>query len=290
MSPEPLPTRRYWRPAGALPSAGTHYQIPQIGQVVTFLWAREAWRVVKINDVHPAQWDEQTVTAWEKRDRPDQETWEGREVRIGCEPARNPAPNRKDRRGMLIFPWAFQEQWWPLYEPWPECVECAQVWPCPCKDRNDEATRAMADLDRLAAILPGCCWACAKPITGRQHLIEFPGENLLLPGADPVVFHTAGSHHSRGGAPCRTAAERYEQRWIAADPTRRVRLVCDGTEFRHFDSYECSAGEWCPGSNATHRNATYCSTAYGIQLPDGTAMWVRPSLRCDSKGCRGGAA
>lgn len=282
---------RLWSPRlGVAPGSYTRRAVPEVGQLIAYVGDRKAWRVVRITDVHQAQWDEQTVKAWEKAGRPDPETWDGRERRIGCEPARDPQPNGKDRRGLLIYPWASQEQWWPLRDPWPECVDCGCLWPCLCDERNDEAARAMRELDRLAEILPGCCWACAKPITARHHSIVFDGENLLLPGGPAPAFHTAGSQKARMGAPCRSAAAEYEAQWVAAAPGRLARLTCPGDLFRHYDSYECSVGDLCPGAEADHRREMHCTTGCSMPLPTGEWVPVRPAVSCGGKGCRGGVS
>lgn len=149
----------------------------------------------------------------------------------------------------------------------------------------------MEEFGRLAAILPGCCWACGEPIVGRQRGIEFEGENLLMPGAGPAVFHTSHSRKaSRVGyrATCRGEAEKYEERWVAAQPGRKVRLTCPGMLFRHFGYVECTRLADCPGEEATHADHMHCTTAhYTGWTADGGAVQATPLTSCGERGCRG---
>lgn len=283
---------RAWSPAiydHGDPLARRFGELPQPGQIIAYFRSRKAWRVLVHEDIHQANWRPQTTTAWEKAGSPDWETWKGREVGVMVEPARNPQPNGKDRRGLRFFPWAHQEQWWPLPDPYPACVDCGLLWPCPCHERNLEARKAMAEFDRLAAILPGCCWNCGNPVERRQHSIVFDGDNLLMPGAGPVVFHTSGSrfYESRTGKrSCRQAAVAYEKRWVDAGPGRKVRLHCPGRWWRHYQWGECTAGNACPGEQADHGDYSHCSAYVGVWV-DGAATCVVPVSSCGGKGCRG---
>lgn len=261
-------------------------KIPDVGRVIVWLSSRKAWRVDRVDDVHPANWSAQTAAVWAQTPGDDWETWPGRERRVGVEPARNPAPNGKGRGGIRLCPWWNGEQWAYLEDPWPECVDCRCVWPCPCRDANQAAEAAMGEIERLGQILPGCCWACSEPIVGRQRSIVFDGENLLLPGAGPVVFHTAHSRKAARGT-CRGEAERYEERWVFAGENRTVRLTCPGVLWSHFGYRECT-NPVCPGENATHRNGfVYCATGYGVWHADGSYVKVMPLTNCNNLGCKG---
>lgn len=277
----------YWKPAGTLPDQpyGKAFVAPEPGQVIGWRWDRQAYRVREVTEVDFANWDERTLAYWEKKGRPDPATWDGREQMILAETARNPQPDGKDRVGLRLLPWAYStEQWFALDDPYPTCVDCGLLWPCPCHDRNREAEAATSELERLAAILPGCCWACGEPITGRHRSIVFDGENLLLPGAGPVVFHTSQSRKAHTGT-CRGQAIAYEKRWVEAGPARRVRLRCPGYLWRHFDWTECSQGDLCPGAEADHKSYQHCTTSW--RLSDGSS--VRPVASCGTRGCKGGA-
>jgi hypothetical protein len=281
---ESLPPPRWWSPVGAT-DLQTWGQIPDVGQIIGWR-SREAWRVLEVTDRSRSQWDEQTVAAWEKAGSPDPETWAGRERMLLAEPARHPAPNGKDRRGLLLFAWARHVQWWPLSDPYPTCTDCGLLWTCPCYDRNKAAEAAMKELERLGGVLPGCCWACSEPITAAHKSIVFDGENLALPGAAPAVFHTAASRKSHRGT-CRSEAIDYERLWVAAQPGRPVRLVCPGVLFRHLSDSECTTGDACPGVDANHSQHAYCTTGVFDSIGGEVTADYRPARNCGTKGCRG---
>lgn len=276
-----------WQPLAGIAPRGPRYtggRIPEPGQLIA-CWDRQPYRVIEVDDVAPANWTEKTTAAWERAGSPDPTTWNGRERRALAEPARDANPNGKDRVGIRLCPWSmYPEQWWPLDDPYPVCVDCGLLWPCPCYDRNREAEAGNAELDRLTKILPGCCWACGEPVTGRHHSILFDGENLLLPGGGPVVFHTSKSRKAHRGT-CRGLAIEYESRWVAAGPGRAVRLTCPGRLWRHFDWSECSQGDRCTGVDSDHADFQHCTT--GVLAADGSP--VRPATSCGAQGCRGGA-
>lgn len=291
MSREPSVFDPKWRPRDAdgwRRRFGGYATLPEPGQVIAYAGDRKAWRVIAVHERHQAQWCEETVAAWEKAGRPDPETWPGRERSIWAEPPRNPAPNKKDRRGLRVYPWAANDFWWPLTDPWPQCVDCERLWPCPCDDRNRAAEKAMAELDRLGAVLPGCCWACGEPISRLHKSIEFDGENLLLPGAGPAMFHTAESRKGGERGTCRAQAVKYEEAWIAAAPGRPRRLRCPGTLYRHHAYSECSEPDGCPGVDASHGNYVYCSTAsYTWETGGAGPTELKPVTYCGERGCRG---
>lgn len=277
---------RDWRPLIHEHSIRTRGAIPEPGQLIACP-DRRAYRVIGVYDRDFANWHEQTVQQWEKAGRPDPKTWKDRERGLELDPVVKPHPRGKDRIGRRLTPWAWNEQWWALPDPYPACVECQMLWPCPCDDRNRAAAAAMKELERLGGVLPGCCWACSEPITSRQHSIEFPGENLLLPGAPSPIFHTSHSRKSHQGT-CRSEAEAYEQKWVAAAPERRVLLRCEGVLFRHFGYSECTARDACPGEGATHREFAHCTTGLYVAWTQGSGgESVSPLTSCGERGCRG---
>lgn len=288
-------TRRFWRPTGdAGRPHGTYGRIPEVGQLIAWISTRRPWRVLDVTDVHQANWTAPTVGEWKRLGEPDPETWDGRERAVMVEPPRHPAPNGKDRRGLRLSPWwQAGEQWRPLKDPFPVCVDCGRCWPCPCDDRNDETAKAMAEFERLAAILPGCCWACGQPIAGRQGSITFDGENLIMPGAGPATFHTAASRKSRRyGHTCRSEAQDYEDRWVTAEPGRKRRLTCTGRLWRHYGYSECTAPD-CPGDDAGHSHREHCtsqvfrdSATHVYGMPDHPDE-IRPPTNCGGRYCRG---
>lgn len=292
--------RRHWSPTGDTHTPTfTARTIPQPGHLIAHIPTRKAWRILDVTDANPANWSTQTTAVWEKAGSPSWETWPGRERLLLVEPPHNPQPNGKDRRGLQLSPWWAGEQWRPLTDPYPVCADCGLLWPCFCKDRNDETATAMAELDRLAAVPPGACWACSRPITARQRSVVFDGENLLMPGAGPAAFHASHSQRPDGDlqyrGSCRSQAEDYEERWAAAAGGRTARLRCGGVRFDHDGFAECSAPH-CPGGGATHRLAYRCTTQVfpgsasftpGLPLRDGE---IRPPTKCVAVHCRGSSA
>ena len=270
------------------PVERTKYRkVPHVGELIA--WAdRKAYRVVAVEEREQANWHDQTMTAWEQAGSPDPHTWEGRERAVRLQPANDPIARA---RGYGIFPWASNDRWWPMREQYPVCQDCGLIWPCPCDERNHKAAAAMKEFERLAGILPGCCWACGEPVTGRHHSIVFDGENLLMPGASPAVFHTSHSRKaedSRHRGSCRGQAEDYEQRWVAAAPGRAVRLRCDGLMYRHIDSSECTRGDDCPGADASHKDFGHCTSRMTTWSPEGGyAEQPGPITNCGTRGCRG---
>lgn len=268
-------------------------QIPAVGELICWIASREPLRVFRVDDVHQANWATETHTAWVQAGRPAWETWEGRERAVGVEP-----PGGGKRTGRPLHPWWHGEQWAPLSDPYPACVRCGLLWPCPCDDDNREAAASMAEMARLAGIMPGCCWACNEPILDRNKSVVFEGENLLYPGAGPAVFHTAYSRKAKGrrsSGTCRRDAEKYEDRWVAAAPGRRWLLRCPGHQFRHYHGIvECTESDGCTGQDARHAGWDHCTTQV---FPNGSAFYVpgapyrdgeiRPATRCGGRGCRG---
>lgn len=285
--------RRRWKPAvvarGVIGFGG---ELPEPGQLIAHWGSRKAWRVIRVEERAQANWRAETMEAWRRAGEPDSETWEGRERAVHAEPARDARQDGKDRRGLPLYPWAYETQWWPLPDPYPACVDCGNLWPCPCDDRNHVAAEAMKELERLGQIMPGCCWACGKPLSSRHHSVSFAGENLLLPGGGPVAFHSArsrkASEHAWGTRTCRNAAEDYEKRWLEAEPGRLPRLTCPGQMWRHPDRAECTAGEHCPGSGATHEDSHHCAVSTWTHV-EMTAVQLTPPTNCGHRDCRGPA-
>jgi hypothetical protein len=154
------------------------------------------------------------------------------------------------RKHTKIRPY-IRRQAWVLHPHYPVCRDCGEPWPCRELEITREVRRQAEEVDRLAAILPGCCWGCAEPVTSRQKSVRFGGENLLLPGAPPPVFYLRLK--SAGGLPCLSGAVRYEEKWVPAVPGRRWRLSCPGNVVRHLGGQECSEMADCPGPGVRHR-------------------------------------
>jgi hypothetical protein len=139
---------------------------------------------------------------------------------------------------------------WNVYPAgrWPQCSCCGE--PMPCRAAIVDA-RVQHDMDKLAALeakMPGACWSCSEPITTRQRAVTYAGENLDMPGGPAVKFHTRQQ--------CRHAAEKYEERWLKANPGQ-PRIVtypyCRGTLITHNDGIsECLNGHPDCRGHLTH--------------------------------------
>lgn len=223
---------------------------------------RQAWRVREARPVPAIDWDGDDRQAYQSinRERAAEEDWRLRPVYLILLPVKG-----GERRHVKVRPYC-RPSAFVLSPHYPVCSECGDLYPCRHLEIEAEAGQQMAEVERLAAILPGCCWNCGKPVTARQKSIVFEGENLLLPGAPPVVFHL------RSGSPyCSSAAFRYEKKWVAADPGRHPRLYCPGRLIIHVDGPECTEEPFCPGDRVQH------SSFWNHRA---RAAYVRGCLRC----------
>lgn len=237
----------FWRPA----MSPAPYRIghrPAVGDLIAV--KREPYRVEEVRDQPPGDWHDRARDQWVEAGMPDPWSSAPFEVHV-----REAASGR--RRGMVVVqPWH-----WNWYEALPEhyavCVHCGELAPCREVTSQQAAEREMAWFERLTKILPGCCWACAEPITARQRAVTFPGPNMLLPTApaDP-------SFHLR--RECASDAARYEEQWVRDDPRRSrslLTLACRGTLIVHHDgSAECfgAVESDCPSVYARHGALTAC--------------------------------
>lgn len=236
---------------------------------------REVWCVREVRDVPVADWDEDDEQCYRSLRAVSREEWPLRPVYLILVPA-----NGGKRRHVGVRPYVARRVY-VLSPHYPVCRECGEPYPCRHLEIDAEAKKQMAAMAKLEAILPGCCWNCGDPVTGKQKSIVFEGENLLLPGAPPPVFHM------RGGKPyCGAAAVDYEKKWVAADPARHPRLHCPGSIIIHVDGPECSEDPFCPGTQVNHpsmmnhrayagyaRRCLRCKDAcarMGIEIPEGS--------------------
>ena len=184
---------RQWRPSGA---EYTYDRFPPIGAVIAL--DRRPWRVVATSVLDRAEWTDDERAADHIYRPPGALTLD-------------PLPEGPRHR-LRVHANAYIT-WVVIGEHYAVCNTCGELHPCRHITARAEAERARKELDRLTRIAPGCCWACAEPVTRRQKHVVFPGANLLLPGADPPVFHTRRA--------CIDRAADYEDQWVAADPDRR---------------------------------------------------------------------
>ena len=210
---------------------------------------RQVWRVHAVRPVPVADWedcDRQAFESCARRGESSEEDWDGRPLYLTISPVKG--GRRRDVRGR---PYAAYYGAWVLHPHYPACADCGEPWPCPELDITSEVRRQSAEFERLAAILPGCCWDCGEPVTSRQKSVRFDGENLLLPGSPPPAFHLR--RKAAGGLSCLSAAALYEEKWVPAVPGRRWRLSCPGNVVAHLDGRECSETADCPGTGVRHR-------------------------------------
>lgn len=249
--PEP-PYR--WHPDGARRSYGR----PEPGQLVP--WRHLMWRVIEVTDVPVADLDE-AEARWFKpgvgpyhlvlrpADRGDDVRDRNHDVHLRCRP---------------ISTWDTYED-----EHYPVCVECRE--PSPCRARmaarhSGQAAEKAAEVGERAEM--GACTACGELVSSRQRTIEFPGLNLDAPSAPSPVFHLRQR--------CRSAAWRYEKKWVPAEPGRLWRLECPGKTRRHADAWDCTEGAVCPGSGVLHRDQSVCD-GFGGTVAGGARF---PCVRC----------
>lgn len=238
---------------------------------------RKVWAVREVRPVPVVDWDDRDREEYRARNRPGvaEEFWPHRPLYLIVVPATG-----GKRRHVKVRPCRSLRGVYVLHPHYPVCKECGEPWPCPELDIKAEVDKQSAEMARLESILPGCCWCCGEPVTSRHKAIVFDGENLLLPGGPPVVFHRR--RRSKGGRHlCRSAAISYEERWVPAEEGRQWRLTCPGNVVRHVDGLDCSE-PLCPGAEAFHRNGIahqFYRTGDGKVAPV-TGMGAEKCRRC----------
>lgn len=249
----------WWEPEG-----GERRDWRDVGPGDLLAFDRQVWQVIESRPVPVIDWDNRDRLHFEdwKKKGVTEEEWRFRPLNLIVVPA-----NGGDREHLEIKPYAgLRPLAYVLHPHYPVCTECGEPWPCSELDITREVSKQSAEMERLSRIMPGCCWNCGKPVTSRQKSIAFEGENLLLPGGPPVVFHM------RGGSPyCSSAAVSYERKWVEADPDRRPRLYCPGRLIVHVDAPECTEDLFCPGAEVSHA---------GFWNHRASAAYVRGCLRC----------
>lgn len=214
-------------------------QRPDVGVLIA--WRHAVWQVTAVVDVELSDADR---AEWLDAGMPDLASWSRRPYRVdvdwvgGARPDWAP-PDGPVEDGGSIDVTTQHTVTWRTYPSgrWPQCSCCGEPVPCRAELEDDEVTAALNRVAEFAARLPGCCWGCGDPISSRQKVAAYPGDNLDLPGGPDVLFHTR--------AKCWSSATRYERRWLDADP-RRERILtwpdCDGVLIVHWDgSSECTS-------------------------------------------------
>lgn len=238
--------RDYWEPA--VRGARSFERRPPMGALIAV--DRRPWIVAEINERDAIDWPDKARDEWLRIGMP--ETWDRRPFVAVLKPAQGGKTVHLE-----INPWHWSSWWTALPEHYAVCVSCGELAPCREITAERQAVDQMRRFERLASVMPGCCWGCSEPISSRQEVFTFPGPNVWMPTApDNVRIHTRRK--------CISAAARYEEDWIAADPTRPRSLLtlrCRGTLVVHQDgSAECfgAAESDCPTVYAQHGSMTAC--------------------------------
>jgi hypothetical protein len=260
-----------WRPEG-----GEYREWRDLLPGDLFATYRAVWRVREVRPVPVVDWDEHDREYYGMHARSRsvaEEDWRLRPVYLIVVPA-----DGGKRVHKKIRPYV-RRQAFVLHPHYPVCRDCGEPWPCRELEITREVRRQAEEVDRLAAILPGCCWECGEPVTSRQKSVRFDGENLLLPGSPPPVFHLR--QKSAGGLHCLASAVGYEEKWVPVAPGRRWRLSCPGNVVRHLDGRECSELADCPDPDGRHHGDVMSHRFTGTA--DGEIV---PVLGSGAEGCR----
>jgi hypothetical protein len=222
---------------------------PKTGQLIAV--RRKPYRVLQVGDLERTLWSADDEQRWLDYRMPDPWPSGPYQVRVS-------ELDGQQREGVFrVHVGTAYDAWQSLPEHYAVCVRCGDLAPCREVTAESEAARMMERFERLSQILPGCCWSCREPVTGRQESIDFPGENVWLPTAPPgPVFHLRRQ--------CRHTAARYEREWVKAWPGRArslLTLTCTGNLVVHgAGDLECFGAESsdCPSPWAAHGSYTAC--------------------------------
>jgi len=195
-----------WRPLGTR----SVYGPPPVGLIA---YRHGVWQVLAVQALERALWNDTDEQRWSDFGMP--EPWPIAmhpfgPFRVEARHVGGVNPNRRDLVAMTVHSTSKWREPWRAYprDRWPMCSCCGQPVPCTAELLDQQVDAEMLQLEGHAAKLPGCCWACSEPISSRQRSVVYPGINLDSPTGPEVRFHT---RHA-----CARSAERYEQRWIAA--------------------------------------------------------------------------
>lgn len=222
---------------------------PEVGALIGLDF--RAWRVERVEDVHPGDWSDEIRSAWVAAGSPD--PWARAPFRVVV----TPAQGGKEHMATIDNPYR-AHAWHILPEHYAVCVKCGDLAPCRESIEADRAEREVRRAVAAMSVPDGACPACKEVITRRQKSHYFPGDNLLNPlGSPGVRFHARRK--------CQSAAAAYEEKWVAADPSRErspLTLRCSGNVAVHADgTAECHGrndGSECPHIYAHHRSYTAC--------------------------------
>lgn len=240
-----------WHPEGLAERYGRRPR-PAVGEVVAY--ARAAWEVQHIEVDDPTQPEQEYLDRYPEPSRDALMPF-----RVTLRRLHGPAHEKENSARDIgrRFP-AGHYKGLPRYKDGrvPLCSCHGHPWPCLEADQQAEAAQAAKAAEHEMQLLPGCCPACQEPVTHRQQSITFTGPYLRNPLAptDPT-FHLRRS--------CYSAAARYEEQWVAANPAVHRRslltLTCKGHIVVHGDgTAECHGDPDCPSVHASHRAYSAC--------------------------------
>lgn len=188
-----------WEPWGRYP--GSQGDRPEVGDIVCSEDAVPR-RVTAVEERHYANWPDDALIAFEDVEETDPEKWEQRPMVMYTEVASD--SHEEDHQDLYTRPWSEEPGWWKLLPVWPECCVCRLVMPCNHYITEHQVAIAALQLDSYEGIEPGLCYYCEDLLEGSNHVV-FPGENLLMLGAEAPGFHLAGK--------CREMAQDYMEKW-----------------------------------------------------------------------------
>lgn len=211
------------------------------GDIVTY--ESKPFRVLELRERDLSLWDERFTGPWEQLGRPDPATWRCRPMVIMLRDDLN--PDAEPLHGVVRA----DRTWTQLPGHYVICPKCGEIPPCREVRIINEMAKAGRRADQVMSLVPGACHHCGMAVTTRHKAYRFAGPNLVRPDFPDgtAVFH--GKKR-----PCLSAAFDYDEKWALAEPGRRRRFYCEGTETKHADgSIECTEGDACPGDPAHHR-------------------------------------
>jgi hypothetical protein len=223
------------------------YELPDPGSLIAF--QHRVWRVIAVNRIDESEWtddERKRVSSLYK------EEFRARHapVHIVIRPAEVTSTDVRARDHDKHHRIQGANYRWHVYqdEHYPVCAQCGEPTPCRELLGKREAERAVAIMSRYED--PNLCPQCQEPFTRRQKKHTFT-ENVKIPAGPPVTFHMRGE--------CGYGAAEYERELLTLHPDRTPELHCPGWITNHNDgTYECTAGERCPGPAVGHEGLQAC--------------------------------
>ena len=243
-----------WQPLGTQ----SVYGPPPIGLIAH---QHGVWQVLSVVALERALWNRHDEQRWLSIGMPSPwllGPWLNSPYRVEVRHVGGANPHCVDTGALTVHSTSQYRNPWRAYPSarWPACSCCGQPAPCVAELLDQQVDVELAHMERHAAKIPGCCWACSEPISSRQRSVVYAGINLDSPTGPEVRFHTRRE--------CARVAERYETRWRTEDSTRPRYLTwprCLGTLLTHQDrTQECGGDglDTCLGHTHTHAVMSSC--------------------------------